>query len=182
VPLPQQTEGIAGVFSSGRFAMLTSGIKAHVPGIVEAGLEVGMAPVPRGPVARVTRDGPNALGILQSSQVKDAAWQWVRYMTGPKPGDPGGMQHEFTLHRAVPTRQSLYDAPVFVDNLLPWEDLEVYRNASQSVRAFPLPARYAEINSVWREHWDLILTGAMGVEEAMVAACEAITPLLTETM
>lgn len=179
-PLPQQTEGMPGGFTSGHVAMQTSGIKAHVPGIVEAGLDVGVAPVPIGPSGRVTRDGPNALGILSTTQNPDASWAWVKFMSGPEPGDPGGMKFEFELHRALPTRKSLYDAPEFVDNLLPWEDLDVYRNASESVRALTLPSRYGDVNSAWVSHWEAILAGSMSVEEAVQAACEEIDQLLAE--
>jgi multiple sugar transport system substrate-binding protein len=181
-PRPDQAEGMPEGFQSGRVAMRTGGIRANVPGIVEAGLDAGILPVPSGPAGRVTRDGPNALGILSSSKNTQATWEWVKYMAGPKPGDPGGMKFEFALHRALPTRKSLYDAPDFVNNLLPWEDLEVYRNASQHVRDFPLPTRYAEINSTWNEHWTGIMAEALTVEEGVQAACEEIDRLLTETM
>jgi multiple sugar transport system substrate-binding protein len=179
-PLPEQEEGMPGGFNSGRVAMNTGGIRAHVPGLMEVDFELGMAPVPKGKAGRFTRDGPNGAGIIASSQLKEAAWEFVKYQTGPKPGDTGGMKYEFAMHRALPVRKSLYDSAGFMDGLLPWEDIDVYRVASDSVGNLPLPSRYAEINRTWKEYWEAILVGQMTVEEAVEAVCAEIDVFLTE--
>ncbi len=177
-PTPQQAEGLPSGFDSGRIGMNTGGIRADVPALATVAFEVGLAPVPKGAAGRVTRDGPNGCGILASSKFADATWEFVKYMAGPATGDPGGMKFEFGMHRALPPRKSLYENQDFIDGLLPWEDLEVYRNSSESVRAIVLPARYSEIGSVWSEHWEAILAGTSTVQEAMNDACSQIDELL----
>jgi multiple sugar transport system substrate-binding protein len=182
-PLPQQAQGLVNGFLSGRVAMLNS-VKSGVPGMRdmagELGIELGHAPLPQGPGGRFSRDGPNATGILSTSKFKEASWEFVKYMAGPKPGDPGGSRFEFEMNRALPCRKSLYGIPAFVDNLLPWEDAAVYARSSECVRAYsyPLPARYSEINRSFRSHWDAILTETMTVDEAMQECCAEINQFL----
>jgi ABC-type glycerol-3-phosphate transport system substrate-binding protein len=184
-PLPQQAEGLVNGFMSGRVAML-AGIKGSVPGLrdmaEELGIELGHAVLPKGPAGRFSRDGPNATGVLSTSQFKDASWEFVKYMAGPKPGDPGGVTFEFAMNRSLPCRKSLYDVSVFLDNLLPWEDPDVYAHSSECVRAYsyPLPARYSEINRSFGAHWDAILTETMTVDEAMQECCAEIDQFLVE--
>ena len=56
----------------------------------------------------------------------------------------------------------------------------MYRDASEHVRAFPLPARYADINARWQEQWSAILTGTKTVDAAVQQACQDIDQLLAE--
>jgi multiple sugar transport system substrate-binding protein len=179
-PRPDQAEGMPEGFTSGRIAV-DYGIRGNVPGYKSAQFKIGSAPIPKGPKGRYCRNGPNAVGIIKQTKYVDAAWALCKYMAGPKPGDMGGQQFQFVQQRAVPSRQSLFESDAFIDNLLPWESLEVYRNAAEKVRAFPLPARYGEIQRAWREHWDKMLLGQETVKDGTAAACEAINQLLTQS-
>jgi len=177
-PLPDQQEGLPGGFLSGKCGMDDCGIRADVPGMKGLDWEVGIAPVPKGPAGRFCRNGPNAQAIVATTRFPEACWEFVKYMCGPKPGELGGQRFEFEQQRAIPSRRSLFDSPAFLDNLLPWEDAEVYRDAADHVRPFPLPARYAEIQTAWREQWDAILLGQKSVEEAAKAGCQAMDEFL----
>jgi len=178
-PRPDQAEGMPSGFNSGKVGMLY-GIRASVPGLKGVEFSLGMAPIPRGPKGRFCRNGPNGAGIISQSKFVDASWELCKYMAGPTPGDLGGQKYQFEQQRAIPSRKSLFDTPEFIDNLLPWESLDVYRNAAEHVRAFPLPARYQEIQRAWREQWDLMLLGEISVQDGANAACEAINTLLQE--
>lgn len=176
-PQPAQAEGMPDGFSGGKVGMLY-GIRGHVPGLKNVEFRIGTAPIPRGPKGRFCRNGPNAVGIIKQTRFAEAAWKLCKYMAGPKPGELGGQKFQFELQRAVPSRASLFDSPDFVDNLLPWESADVYRNAAEHVRAFPLPARYGEIQRAWREQWDLMLLGQTTVKDGVAAACTAIDEFL----
>jgi multiple sugar transport system substrate-binding protein len=177
-PTPDQAEGMPDGFSGGKVGMIY-GIRGNVPGLKNVSFNLGTAPIPRGPQGRFTRNGPNAVAIIKQTKYVDAAWALAAYMAGPKPGDLGGQAFQFQQQRAIPSRKSLFDSPDFVDNLLPWESLDVYLNAAEHVRAFPLPARYSEIQRAWREQWDLMVLGQVSVKDGAAAACAAIDPLFS---
>ena len=56
----------------------------------------------------------------------------------------------------------------------------MYQNAAEHVRAFSLLSRYQEIQTAWREQWDLMLLGDIAVKDGADAACAAIDTLLQE--
>jgi len=176
-PLPAQAEGMPDGFAGGRVGMLY-GIRGHVPGFANVQFNLGCAPFPRGPKGRFCRNGPNAVGIIKQTKYPDAVWQLCKYMAGPEPGALGGQKFQFELQRAIPSRKSLFESDSFVDNLLPWESLEVYRNSAEHVRAFALPARYGEIQRAWREQWDKMLLGQTTGEAGVAAACAAMDEYL----
>jgi len=176
-PQPAQAEGMPDGFNGGKVGMIY-GIRGDVPGIKNVKFKLGCAPLPRGPKGRFCRNGPNAVGIISQTKYAEAAWKLAKYMAGPKPGELGGQKFQFELQRAIPSRKSLFDSASFKDNLLPWESLAVYQNAAAKVRAFPLPARYGEIQRAWREQWDKMLLGQTTVKDGASAACTAMDQFL----
>jgi multiple sugar transport system substrate-binding protein len=179
VPTPSQMEGVPGGVNSGRFGMWMWN-RSEVPGFKDVDFELGMAPYPRGTVGRVLRDGPGAIIINRNSQVIDPAWAFAKWFVGPEPGELGGQAYQFEIQHAQPTRISLFDNPVFVDNLLPWESREIYEDAGSRVRAMAPPPRYTEIDAIWREQWDRIKLGDAGVEEAVNTFAEKANAILQE--
>ncbi len=177
-PNASELEGLPDGFLSGRIAM-ARGIRASVPGYKDAPFEIGEAPVPKGPKGRFTFDGPNAVGIISTCKNKDAAWTFVSYLPGNKPGELGGQEFEFKASRSIPTRKSNFQSPVFSDNLLKWEDAAVYQNAAEHVINPPRPGRWPEVSAAFAEQWDAMVLGKP-VDQAMADACAAIEPLLKE--
>ncbi|MHB0876343.1 MAG: ABC transporter substrate-binding protein [Anaerolineae bacterium] len=176
-PLPSQSEGIPGSINSGRYGMWCWN-RSEVPGFMNVEFEVGMAPYPRGPVGRVLRDGPSSMAVVSSSKAIPQAWEFLKHMTGPKPGELGGQQYQFENHYAIPSRKSLFNNDVFVSNLLPWESREILEDAAKNVRAMKPPARLSEIDKVYREQWESIILEKATVEEALQTFCTTANDML----
>lgn len=157
-PQQAQLEGLPDNFKSGKFGMYRM-LRAAAPGYKDISFELGEVVQPKGAAGRFTVDGPNAVGIVSSSQHKDEAWEFCRYLPGDKPSVLGGQQFEFEASRSVPTRKSNFESPVFSDNLLAWEDAAVYQSSAADVINTTLPGRWSEIEAAWREHWDAMLLG-----------------------
>jgi ABC-type glycerol-3-phosphate transport system substrate-binding protein len=181
VPLPAETEGIPDGVNSGRFAMWCWN-RSEVPGFKNVEFELGMAPYPRGPVDRVLRDGPSAMMVSRQSKVTDAAWAFAKWFVGPEPGELGGQVYQFEIQHAQPTRKSLFDNPVFVDNLLPWESRDIYADAGERIRAMAPPPRLQEIDKVWREQWERITLADASVEEAVQTFVTRANEMLQEAL
>jgi multiple sugar transport system substrate-binding protein len=179
VPTPSQMEGVPGGVNSGRFGMWMWN-RSEVPGFKTVDFELGMAPYPRGTKGRVLRDGPGAIIINRNSKVVDPAWAFAKWFVGPKPGELGGQSYQFEIQHSQPTRKSLFDNKVFLDNLLEWESRDVYEDAGNRVRAMAPPPRYTEIDAVWREQWDRIKLGDASVEEAVNTFADKANKLLQQ--
>ncbi len=157
-PTAAELQGIPNGFLSGKFAM-SYGLRAAVPGYKEVTFDIGEVIIPKGPKGRFTSDGPNAVGIITSCKEKEAAWTFCKYLPGNKPGVMGGQEFEFKASRSVPTRKSNFESQIFKDNLLKWEDANVYNLSAQKVVPIEKPARWSEIQTAWREQWDAMLLG-----------------------
>ena len=134
---------------------------------------------PKGAAGRFTVDGPNAVGIVSICKFKDEAWEFCKYLPGDKPGVLGGQEFEFKASRAIPTRKSNFESPVFTENLLPWEDAAVYQSSAEAVINTPRPGRWSEIDSAWREQWDAMRLGRP-VQEAMDELVSIVQPMLED--
>ena len=171
-------EGMPENFKTGKIAMYRM-LRAAAPGYKDITFELGEVVQPKGPAGRFTVDGPNAVGIVSSCQHKDEAWVFCKYLPGDKPGVLGGQEFEFKASRSVPTRKSNFASDVFKDNLLPWEDANVYQASANKVVYPPRPGRYTEIENVWREHWDAMRLGKP-VQEALNELTSIVQPMLEE--
>ena len=70
-------------FESGKAAMEING-SWLVPTDEAAGLEFGIAPLPKGPVAQATSVNPTGAVIYKGTKSPDAAWALVKYLASPE--------------------------------------------------------------------------------------------------
>lgn len=176
-PLPAESEGVPGGVNSGRYGMWVYN-RSEVPGFKNVEFELGMAPAPRGPAGRVLRDGPTGIAIIRQSKAIEKAWEFSKFMQGPKPGELGGQRYQYEIQHAIPVRKSLFNDPVFLDNLLPWESKEIYQDSAMRVRAMKSPARFQEIDSAFREQMEAIILGETELETGMQMFCTAANEYL----
>jgi ABC-type glycerol-3-phosphate transport system substrate-binding protein len=181
VPVPSQAEGIPGGVNSGLYGMWMWN-RSEVPGFKDVDFELGMAPYPRGPKGRVLRDGPGAVMINRNSKNIDTAWAFAKWFVGPEPGVLGGQSYQFEIQHSQPARKSLFNDPVFVDNLLPWESRDIYEDAGSRIRAMAPPPRFLEVNKIWAEQWDRIKLGDASVEEGVNTFCDKANKMLQEVV
>jgi len=107
-------------FESGKAAMEING-SWLVPTDEAAGLEFGIAPLPKGPVAQATSVNPTGAVIYKGTKSPDAAWALVKYLASPE-----AQEKIMALKASVPvnkeilstTYASAFDgAQVFADAL-----------------------------------------------------------------
>jgi len=176
-PAAAQAEGIPGGPNSGRYGMWMWN-RSEVPGFENVEFDLGMAPYPRGPKGRVTRDCPLTVAINRQSKYIQQCWEYCMFMSGPKPGEIGGHGYRLKMHQSIPVRKSLFDHPAFLETLLPWESKEIYRDAADRVLSLPSPARLVEMNRVFGEQLEAILLGKITVEEGLAFFCKEANELL----
>jgi multiple sugar transport system substrate-binding protein len=139
----------------------------------ERGAELGIAPVPRGPVARVPRGAGNAWGVVSRSRAPEAAFRaiaaWHR--------DPL-LEHVYQQRLMFPCRQVQFEHPAFRRALFPWEDLEVEQTALRQVRIMATPDRFAEIDEQWNRLWVDALYGRRTVRDLLAEFLPQVNALL----
>jgi hypothetical protein len=147
-----------GGFLSGRVGVRYAG-KGDVGAEVAAGLQMGMAPSPKGKAGRVNRMGPLGFGVAKGSPNGDAGWRWVRFMGGPQAA-------AILLKRqsTLPVRPKFAQLPEFAQSMLPWENKDVWLESQATARALYYPASYNDIGALWITTWADILAQKGPVE------------------
>lgn len=171
IPLPSDVQGISWLFRTGRVGMAWAG-KFRSIEVGNAEFDVGMIGTPKGKTGPVNRDGPNASGLPVGGKNLDQAYTLARFFGGPEAAPV-----YLASGRPVPVQKALLDSDAFKKALKPWERLEVYQEAINTVRAWRIPGRGPEIGRAWKAEWDKVIVGQQDVPTAMKAAKAAMDPL-----
>lgn len=167
VPVGPEVQAIPAINSrrinSGRIGIQYGG-KFYVPDLKDAAtFELGIAPVPKGPAGRWTRDGNNGFGILKDSRQHDDSYRLCAFMTQWD----GGAQLLLESGRPQPVRKSLYDNGTFRKLLLSWEDYDTYVETARIVRVWRIPKAGPEVQVLFDQQWNAVLRGEKSVQGAM---------------
>jgi len=82
--MPQPVPGGTGdAFENGQAAMEANG-SWLVPTHEAAGIDFGVAPLPKGPAGQATSVNPSGVVVYKGSKSPDAAWEFVKCYTGPQ--------------------------------------------------------------------------------------------------
>ena len=82
--MPQPVPGGTGdAFENGQAAMEANG-SWLVPTHEAAGIDFGVAPLPKGPAGQATSVNPSGVVVYKGSKSPDAAWELVKCYTGPQ--------------------------------------------------------------------------------------------------
>jgi multiple sugar transport system substrate-binding protein len=120
VPEPAIFAETGDAFEQGKAAMEANG-SWLVPTDTAAGLEFGIAPLPKGPVAQATSVNPTGAVVFNSSKSPDAAWAFVKYLASP-----AAQEQLMKLHASLPVSKQVLSGPfasafdgakVFADSL-----------------------------------------------------------------
>jgi ABC-type glycerol-3-phosphate transport system substrate-binding protein len=176
VPTAAESQGQGDLWDAGRLAFVLNTCRCNVPNYMKiTTFELTMAPLPRGKLGRITRDGPNAIGILQGSKNLDAAWHFTKWFVS------ADGQREFLLtRRSVPTRASIANSSAWRDALLPWESVDIYAEAMRLVRPMVYPLHWNDINKVFRDAATAVVRGEKSPKQAMEEAKPAMDTLLRQ--
>jgi multiple sugar transport system substrate-binding protein len=107
-------------FEQGKAAMEANG-SWLVPTHTAAGIQLGIAPLPKGPAGRFTSVNPTGAVVYKNTKSPDAAWEFVKYLASP-PAQEMLMQLKASLPvskevLAGPYATSFEGAQVFADSL-----------------------------------------------------------------
>jgi len=174
-PTAAETEGLAGGLKSGRIAIDSWSIKGTVPSLRDVPFEKGMANFPFGPKGRFVRNGPNSFCIFTAAKFPEEAWELMKGMAGP---DFFALAN--SIGATLPVKKELMRSPEFLASLEPWEDIEVYEQASLADKAARLPGTFVQIQTAFTAEFSLVMLGKKTQAEAMEAFAPIAKELLAE--
>ncbi len=172
------TGGKSGRIISGRVVM-QYGIKGNVPEIADwaqqRNVEIGMAPMPKGPAGRFVRNGPNSFCVMKASKLQDEGFQLINFMSQD---DFQALQYK--VGAAVPPRKPQMDSEAFKKSLRPWESLALWKEAAEADKALAMAATHIDIQNTFTPAWDDIRLGKKTAKDAIAAIVPKIDDLLAK--
>jgi multiple sugar transport system substrate-binding protein len=120
MPDPAITAETGDAFEQGKAALEANG-SWLIPTHTAAGLDFGIAPLPKGPVAQATSVNPTGAVVFKGTKAPDAAWAFVKYLAGP-----AAQEQLMQLHASLPVSKEVLSGPfasafdgakVFADSL-----------------------------------------------------------------
>jgi multiple sugar transport system substrate-binding protein len=82
MPEPALFAEVGDAFEQGKAAMEANG-SWLVPTHLAAGINLGIAPLPKGPAGQATSINPTGTVVYQGSKNPDAAWEFTKYLASP---------------------------------------------------------------------------------------------------
>ena len=118
--------------------------------------EWDIVPTPSGPAGNTAVVKGNQLVIYRHSEQQEAAWEFVKFMTGPE----AEMLLCGELRRSIPTRRSVLRDPAYLHTDKPPYHTDVFLESVQRGRILPIDWRYQE----WVQEFNSALEPLMNVE------------------
>lgn len=172
----QAAQGDFDRFVAGNLAMFVAGPWAVKPfNDSISGFEWDIAHHPKG-TTQGTFLYSNSYAISAGSEQKDAAWEFVKFASGPE-GVTLRQQGQFEI-AAV---KSVADS-IFIESMKGQSPAspEIFMEATSYGRRLPDHARFPEILDAVQAELDLAVTGEKPVPDAMAAACSAVDTILED--
>jgi len=133
-----------------------------------------LAHVPRGPRGRVTTAVGSALAITRQSRNKEAAFEWIRWMTSPQ-----GMVGLVSVES--PSCVELARSPLFLESASPPGTKQVAIDAMEYARKPVQHPRYFEIMDAIFPELQKAQLGLVPVREALERAAPRVDRILART-
>jgi ABC-type glycerol-3-phosphate transport system substrate-binding protein len=139
-------------------------------------INAGLAPMYKMPNGDdQSRDAPEGYGVYSGTKEPDEAWNLAKYI-----GTEGVKVH-IALGYSGPTRPSLWRSDIFKNSLKPWEDIEVYIHAFETLKnQFVMPVGYGEMNTLFTAAYDEIVLGNKTAQQSMDDVKPKIDAILAE--
>ncbi len=148
-PRSNEFSGMGGnvTFMTGRVGMVMDGVWA-LPFMRQTDLDWDVTFLPRGPAGRFSRGTWDGISMYRKSQHKDAAWRFIRFMTGER-----GQYYVAATGRAIPPRKSQANSPSFTRPDTPQHE-ERFLEAMADFRTQKMPERWAEMDVVLKREME----------------------------
>jgi multiple sugar transport system substrate-binding protein len=166
--------GNSAMFYMGRAAMAQKGTWWAIDLKAQEGLNWNVAPMPDGAAGVWTRNPLDAWGVWNGSQHKDAAWQFVEFLSSYE-----SLELLTLAGLSVSNKEVLSD--VFTSQEPADVDWYLFVDALDShVRRHPDTAIYLEMENLITPEWEAVLDGAKTPQEMVQALEDPINALLSE--
>jgi len=176
-PTPSDAALSAFTFESGKVAMQWgwAGESPRYRKNIKS-FEWDIVPTPSGPKGNYSVVKGNQLTIYRETTAPEAAWEFVKYMTGPE----AELLLCGQLRRAVPTRLSVQRDPRYLKADKPPFHTDVFLEAVRRGRTLPIDWRYQEWSQVFNSATDAYFNvGTMSADQAARNATERVNAVLS---
>jgi multiple sugar transport system substrate-binding protein len=172
----QATQGDYDRFVSGNLAMYVAGpwaVKPFNDAIKDFTWDIALHPAGSTPGTFLYS---NSYAIASGSQNKDAAWEFLKFASGPE-GVQIRQEGQFEIAAVKSVAES-----TFVESMAGQSPAspQVFMEATANGKRLPDHARFQEILDSIQPELELALNGDKSMEEAMTAACTSIDAILQE--
>ena len=155
-PTPSQAANAAFPFESGKVGMdfnwmgMSPRYRTNCKGF-----EWDVVPLPRGPAGYSTILKGNQLVIYRESKHPDAAWRFVRFMTGTS------IERELYINRrrSYPTLLEVSQSPDFFATKLPPFNTHAFTDAVKFGKSLPIDSRWGEWTNAYNSEVDALFSG-----------------------
>jgi len=167
--------GMSKLFTTGKIAMNISGSWAaeliYKKEITT--FEYDVAPIPKGPKARVSIICGAAYAILSRSSHKEAAWELVKWMTGKEYQRSAALRSQI-----IPSRKSVAESGAYLGSKADPKNRKAFIYMIQFGRAVPPVSCAPEMTQIIQSELDLVRLGREPAKEA----CEKVTPTVDQLL
>jgi multiple sugar transport system substrate-binding protein len=175
-PSPAVAQGFAqGIFPSGKVAMMVTGSYQTVPWSQIEDFEWDVVMQPAGTVSRVVYGGPDSLSISMSSQHKEMAWEFLKYMISPETQARGDL---IGLGSLPILREAAY-ADAWLNAAGQPGNARIFADSGPYVVGADFGSQWIEWRAtIMNNELAMALLNQRSVEESAAAACQAIDAVL----
>ena len=153
-------------FEQGLAAMEING-SWLVPTDLAAGLDFGIAPLPKGPAGRFTSVNPTGVVVYKSTKAPDAAWEFVKYLVSP-----AAQEQLMQLKAALPVSKEVLAGPYATS----FDGAQVFADSLAYAKPKPSFAGYDEYVTVLQGELDENVF--MAPNKTAQAALDSVAPQL----
>jgi multiple sugar transport system substrate-binding protein len=173
IPDPDQSAQFGGdPFAAGVSAMTTIGHWV-VPQYAQLAFSWDVAPMPAGPSGRATSVNSAGFVIAKDSPNADAAWEFVKYATGPS-----GQTRLTELGFAIPVIPSVAESPVYLEQASAPINHKVFLDALEYAHAKPTFRGYEEWATVVGDGLFSVWVGDISISDALAEIVPAADEVL----
>jgi multiple sugar transport system substrate-binding protein len=170
------SQGPMDLFISNKLAMAFIG-RWDVASVLRAdpNFNMDIQHVPTGSAGKVTRLSSGAYAITAGSKYPEAAWEFIKYLTGRPVYDffaAGGL--------IIPAYIPAATGKAFLDPTVPPAHSQIFLDALEYARSEPLTTNYPEIMDVVRPEIEAVMLGHITAQEAAEKICPKVDELLAQ--
>jgi multiple sugar transport system substrate-binding protein len=170
MPDPAITAETGDAFEQGKAAIEANG-SWLVPTHTAAGLDFGIAPLPKGPAGQATSVNPTGAVVFKGTDAPDAAWAFVKYLASP-----AAQEQLMQLHASLPVSKAVLSGPF----ASAFDGAKVFADSLAYAKLKPSFKGYNEFTTILQGELDENVFNAQNktAAEALAAVADQLNSLL----